>query len=294
MRLITSVEDVGKLTTRWKEAGLRISLVPTMGFFHAGHLALMKYAKQHSDRVVVSLFVNPSQFGPNEDFKEYPRDLERDRSLAEKENVDCLFCPEAADMYPEGFQTWVDVNGLAKHLCGASRPGHFRGVATIVTKLFNIVRPDLAVFGQKDFQQLQIIRRIVRDLNFGIEIKGYPIVREADGLAMSSRNKYLNSEERKNALCLFEALKMAEKMVSEGCCSTPRLAHAIERIILARPGTKIDYIFLGDPETLTERETIQDDTLLALAVYVGNTRLIDNTILRPPKDAKGVHHKGKF
>ncbi len=283
MRIITSIGEIQGLSTHWKKAGLRVSLVPTMGFFHDGHLALMNYAKQHSDRVVVSLFVNPTQFGPNEDFEEYPRDPERDRFLAEKEGVDCLFCPEAADMYPEDFQTWVNIEGLDKRLCGASRPGHFRGVATIVTKLFNIVRPDLAVFGRKDFQQLQIIKRIVRDLNFGIEIKGYPIVREADGLAMSSRNKYLSRKERKSALCLFESLKMAEHMVSEGCRSTRRLAHAIERLILAKPGTRIDYIFLGDPETLTERERVKGETLLALAVYVGATRLIDNTILRPPK-----------
>ncbi len=282
MLVIENPTEMSKLARSWRIQGLRTGLVPTMGYFHRGHLSLMRTAGQLADRVVVSLFVNPAQFGPGEDLEIYPRDLERDRRLAQEQGVDCLFCPEPRTMYPEGYQTWVEVTGLARGLCGAKRPGHFRGVATVVSKLFNIVDPDIAVFGQKDFQQLQVIRRMVKDLDFPVEIISHPIVREPDGLAMSSRNAYLSQEERKSALALYKAIVKAEDMVRRGCRDSAEIKRAVEGIILEHPGTRIDYIFLGDPDSLEETGEILDQTLLALAVFVGNTRLIDNTLLRSP------------
>ena len=264
---------------RWRQKGLSVALVPTMGYFHEGHLALMRMARSRADRVVVSLFVNPSQFGPEEDLDRYPRDLERDTELAKGQGVDCLFSPSAGEMYLPGFQTWIDVERLSQGLCGASRPGHFRGVATVVAKLFNIVRPDIAVFGQKDFQQLQIIHRMVKDLNMPIDIIAHPIVREPDGLAMSSRNYYLSIEERKSALSLSQALRLGEKMVADGIRSGQDIIQAVRDHILSHAGTKIDYIFLGDPEELEECQEVHGKALLALAVWVGRTRLIDNTLL---------------
>lgn len=280
MKTINSVSGIRKRVLKWKQEGLSVALVPTMGFFHKGHLSLMRAAKSKADLVVVSLFVNPAQFGPNEDLNRYPRDFERDSKLAEREGVSCLFCPDAGDIYPPGFQTWIRVEGLSQGLCGASRPEHFRGVATIVAKLLIIVQPDIAIFGQKDFQQLQVIRRMVKDLNIPVNIIAHPIVREPDGLAMSSRNTYLDAKERESALSLFQALRLAEKMVDRGCGSGPEVIQAVRNHIQSFDNTKIDYIFLGDPESLEECQEIVGKTLLALAVWIGKTRLIDNTLLK--------------
>jgi pantoate--beta-alanine ligase len=280
MKTIKSISGMKKNVLEWKREGLSIALVPTMGFFHEGHLSLMRAAKSKADLVVVSLFVNPAQFGPNEDLNRYPRDFGRDSRLAEDEGVGCLFCPDARDIYPPGFQTWIRVEGLSQGLCGASRPEHFRGVATIVAKLLIIVQPDIAIFGQKDFQQLQVIRRMVRDLNISVNIIAHPIVREPDGLAMSSRNTYLDEQGRKSALSLIQALRLAEKMVARGSRSGPEVIQAIKKHIQSFDNVKIDYIFLGDPEDLGECREIVGETLLALAVWVGKVRLIDNILLK--------------
>jgi pantoate--beta-alanine ligase len=280
MKTIKSISGMKKNVLEWKREGLSIALVPTMGFFHEGHLSLMRAAKSKADLVVVSLFVNPAQFGPNEDLNRYPRDFGRDSRLAEDEGVGCLFCPDARDIYPPGFQTWIRVEGLSQGLCGASRPEHFRGVATIVAKLLIIVQPDIAIFGQKDFQQLQVIRRMVRDLNIPVNIIAHPIVREPDGLAMSSRNTYLDEQGRKSALSLIQALRLAEKMVARGSRSGPEVIQAIKKHIQSFDNVKIDYIFLGDPEDLGECREIVGETLLALAVWVGKVRLIDNILLK--------------
>ncbi len=261
--------------------GKRIGFVPTMGYFHEGHLALMRKARELSDVVVVSIFVNPIQFGPQEDFARYPRDLERDRRLAQAQGVDILFVPSAEEMYPPGFQTYVEVTELSRPLCGARRPGHFRGVCTVVLKLFHIVKPHLAVFGEKDYQQLKVIQRMVRDLDLEVEIVPHPTVREPDGLAMSSRNVYLRPEEREAALSLYRALELARRRVAEGVRETRILRREIEEFIRSHPYTRIDYVEFRDPETLEERERIDRATLLALAVFVGKARLIDNTILDP-------------
>jgi pantoate--beta-alanine ligase len=260
--------------------GHTIGLVPTMGFFHEGHLGLMRTAGRRADRVVVSLFVNPTQFGPNEDLDAYPRDFERDCSLARGVGVDVLFAPQAEAMYPQGSRTTVKVTGLTDHLCGAARPGHFDGVATVVTKLFNIVRPDLAVFGQKDFQQLAVIRRMTTDLNMGVEIIGHPIVREPDGLAMSSRNTYLRDDQRRAALSLSRSLALARELAGRGERETAKLAQAVRGLILDRPGTEIDYVSFVDDRTLQPVDRVDDHTVLALAVKIGGrVRLIDNGYL---------------
>jgi len=261
--------------------GETVALVPTMGYFHQGHLALMQAARRHARRVVVSLFVNPAQFGPAEDLERYPSDHDRDRRMAAAAGVDCLFVPAVDAMYPEGHQTRIDVRELSLGLCGAARPGHFQGVATVVAKLFNIVQPDTALFGQKDFQQLQVIRRMAVDLDFPVEIVGHPTVREPDGLAMSSRNTYLDARERGTAQCLFEALELARRLCASGERSCGRIALAVERFLLSRPGVRIGYIFLGDPGRLIPVREVTGPTLLALAVWIGGTRLIDNVLLEP-------------
>jgi pantoate--beta-alanine ligase len=265
---------------QYKRDGLTIGFVPTMGYFHAGHIALMELARQLTDRVVVSLFVNPTQFGPNEDLSRYPRDMERDTRMAKEAGVDIFFTPDANELYSKAFSTWVNVEGLSEHLCGRSRPGHFRGVATIVAKLFGIVQPDKAVFGQKDFQQLAIIRRMVQDLNMPVEIVAHETVREPDGLAMSSRNTYLSQEERASALCLYQALCKAETALKTEKIGLETLKNAIEGVISAKPFTRIDYIFIGDPNSLQpyDEDGFQKakEVLAALAVWVGKTRLIDN------------------
>lgn len=260
--------------------GKTIALVPTMGFFHEGHLGLMRMAAKKADYVVVSLFVNPTQFGPQEDLSKYPRDFERDVALADKEKVDVLFAPAPSSMYPEGAQTKVVVERLTTGLCGAKRPGHFEGVATVVAKLFNIVRPHTAIFGQKDFQQLAVVRQMVNDLNWDIDIVGHPIVREDDGLAMSSRNTYLSAEERQKALCLYKAIQHAENRTrKDKLTDADTLVAEIREIIESHEGVRIEYVSVVNSKDLVVQNIIDADSLLALAVKVGQTRLIDNDIL---------------
>jgi pantoate--beta-alanine ligase len=261
--------------------GKSIAFVPTMGFLHQGHLALMREGRKRGDVLVVSIFVNPTQFGEGEDFDSYPRDVERDFDLASKENVDVVFTPDRSGLYESEFQTYVNLEKLPKHLCGISRPIFFQGVATVVTKLFNIVKPNVAIFGQKDYQQLAVIRRMVRDLNFDIEIVGVPTVRESDGLAMSSRNNYLKSEERTAALSLFKSLDKAQKLCNEGVMDGDRIINEARKLIDSHENTQIDYISICDPDTLEDVKTIDSPVVMALAVKVGKTRLIDNMILTP-------------
>jgi pantoate--beta-alanine ligase len=258
--------------------GKKIAFVPTMGYFHKGHLSLMKEAKKMADCLVVSIYVNPTQFGPKEDFSKYPRDLDRDLKMAESVNVDVIFYPPDKEMYPANYQTHVDVEKVTQNLCGMSRPGHFRGVATVCNKLFNIVKPDFAVFGKKDFQQFVTIERMVDDLNMDIQIIGSPTVRESGGLAMSSRNKYLNKDERKSALTLFKALKLAQKLYSNGEKKSSVIIAEVEKLIKRAPFTAIDYIKICDTRTLNDADKIKNQSVIALAVKVGNTRLIDNHV----------------
>ncbi len=265
--------------TRLLQTGKTIAFVPTMGCLHEGHLTLMREGRKHGDVLVISIFVNPAQFGPAEDYETYPRDLNRDASLAEPVGVNIIFAPEAEAMYDKAYQTYVDLEALPRRLCGLSRPDHFRGVATVVTKLFNIVKPHVAIFGTKDYQQLVIIRRMVRDLHLGIRIIGVPIVREADGLALSSRNTYLSEDERRSALSLYESLQQARNTVAQGIRDARQLIHGASELIRSYPYTKIDYIAVCDPETLEDVDRVEGPTLMALAVRVGKTRLIDNTIL---------------
>ncbi len=277
------IEQIRKMRhwseTQWRDEK-RIVLVPTMGFLHEGHLSLVREGKKRGDLLVVSVFVNPTQFAPHEDYTAYPRDLDRDRVLLEKEGVDVLFHPSVEEMYPKGAQTHVELERLCLLLCGASCPGHFRGVATVVAKLFNVVRPHVAIFGSKDYQQLQIIRRMVADLNFDVEVAGYPIVREKDGLAMSSRNTYLNQKERQAALSLSRSLHKAERLVEQGERGSDRILDAVRREVEKEPLARIEYIQLCHPYTLEKLDKVESEALLALAVQVGRTRLIDNAILK--------------
>ncbi len=250
-----------------------------MGYLHEGHLSLMREGKRRGDILIASIFVNPTQFGPGEDLATYPRNLERDTTFSEREGVDILFTPVEADLYPDGYQTYVTLDALPDHLCGISRPVHFRGVATVVAKLFNIVQPHVAVFGLKDYQQVLVIRRMVRDLNFDIEVVGAPIVREDDGLAMSSRNANLPPDLRPSALTLSQSLEKAQVLLDQGIRDPAAMVSDISRYILSRPETEIDYVRLCDPESLDDVETIDGPVLMALAVKVGEVRLIDNTLL---------------
>ena len=259
--------------------GKRIGFVPTMGYLHEGHASLMRLAREHSDVLVVSIFVNPTQFGPREDFSKYPRDFERDEALCQREKTDIVFYPSAADMYPSDSSVAVVEEKLSRGLCGASRPGHFRGVCTVVTKLFNIVQADIAVFGEKDGQQLRIIERMVRDLNFPVRIIRGPTLREPDGLAMSSRNSYLSPEERAQAICLRRALDRAEELYRQGERRTERIVAAMTEIIGRSPAARIDYIEIVDDASLEKATTLETACMVALAVFVGKTRLIDNTVL---------------
>ncbi len=281
MEIISSLAAMSAWSRSITVSGKTIALVPTMGYFHEGHLSLMRLAAQYADRVVVSLFVNPIQFGPREDLSRYPRDLDRDLSCLAREKVDVLFVPDGKEMYPAGFQTSIRVEGLTAGLCGRQRPGHFEGVATVVGKLFNITRPHYAVFGEKDFQQLAVIRRMVKDLDWGIEVVGHPIVREADGLAMSSRNTYLAAAERDAALCLSRSLQFARKSVRErqaagDLVEAMPLLKEIESMINSYAGVSIEYISLIDQTSLAEKKIVDRDTVLAMAVRIGRTRLIDN------------------
>ena len=264
-----------------RSRGRRIAFVPTMGFLHEGHCSLLRKGRSCCDDLVLSIFVNPTQFGPGEDFDAYPRDQERDLEMAEKEGVDVVFMPSREELYGDNFQTHIELKKLPNHLCGLSRPSHFQGVALIVTKLFNIVKPHVAIFGEKDFQQLTIIRQMTKDLNFDIQIAGEPIVRETDGLAMSSRNAYLSADQRKNARCLFQALENAQKTVAQGETIASAIIGDAAALIRNHPETEIDYISICNPDTLDGVDLIKTPVLMALAVKVGRTRLIDNMILSP-------------
>ena len=270
-------------SNRLLRQGATIALVPTMGFLHNGHLSLMVEGKKRCDKTVASIFVNPTQFAPGEDLDCYPRDFQRDVALAEEKGVDIIFAPTVDDLYGKDFQTFVELTQLPGHLCGISRPTHFRGVATIVAKLFNIVKPHVAVFGEKDRQQLTIIKQMTRDLNFQIEIVGVPIVREENGLAMSSRNAHLTPNQIPSALSLSGALKKAREMVKDGIFSSSKIIDAGAAMIRSHPGTSIDYISICDPETLVDVDVIEKPALMALAVRLGGARLIDNDILFPEK-----------
>jgi len=279
MVILTTVDKIREFIKDARTKGKSIGLVPTMGYFHEGHVSLMSRARQENDLVVVSLFVNPTQFGPGEDFQRYPRDLDRDARMAEEVGVDLLFCPSGEEMYPENYQTYVNVEKLSQGLCGASRPGHFRGVATVVLKLFNIVQPNRAYFGQKDYQQLKVIEQMVKDLNVPVEIVGMPIVRESDGVAMSSRNTYLSPEERRAARVLSKSLKYAQELLDNGVNDAGELSQRIEEFISKEPLAVIDYVAVVDPDTLEYLRIVENKALVALAVRIGTTRLIDNAII---------------
>ena len=279
MKIIKTVKEMQAEAEKLRQAGRVIGFVPTMGYLHEGHLSLVRIARERADVVIVSIFVNPTQFGPNEDLEKYPRDFERDERLAEEAGADIIFYPSEKEMYPAGYLTYVTVDEITKTLCGASRPTHFRGVITICAKLFHAVKPHLAVFGQKDAQQAVVIRRMVKDLDFDMEIVVGPIIREEDGLAISSRNSYLSPEEREEALSLHQSLKMAEEMVRKGERRTRDIVDKMRKLIEEKKRTQIDYIDVIRPETLKPLERIEDRALIAMAVFVGKTRLIDNTIV---------------
>lgn len=279
MMIINKPAEMQRRALAWKRAGRTVGFVPTMGYLHEGHASLMRLARPRCDVLVVSIFVNPAQFGPNEDLDAYPRDFERDEKLCAAEQVDAVFYPSAESMYAQDASVWIDEEALSAGLCGGSRPGHFRGVCTVVAKLFNLVQPDLAVFGEKDAQQLRIIERMVRDLNMPIGIVRGAIVREADGLAMSSRNRYLSPEERVSARCLREALDLAERLIGEGARSAEAVREAMRRLIEQTPGAVIDYLALVDDASLVPAEPLQGSILIALAVKIGTTRLIDNRVV---------------
>lgn len=280
MNIHTTVDGLRSELRPARAKGRRIGLVPTMGALHEGHLSLMRAARAASDFVVATIFVNPTQFGPNEDLAKYPRTFERDCDQLKKENVDFAFAPGVDEMYPQGSVTWVTVEGLSDKLDGKSRPGHFRGVTTVVAKLFHIVEPDIAFFGQKDAAQLAIIRQMVRDLKFPIEVVGCPILREPDGLAMSSRNVYLDPAQRKSALVLSRALRCMEQLFKQGERNSQVLAGAGKNEFSAEPTVRLDYLELVDPQSLDSVSEVKEGTLMAVAAYVGTTRLIDNLLLK--------------
>lgn len=282
MVIADKIEDIRQQVGEWKKAGLSVGLVPTMGYLHEGHKSLIDAACKDNDRVVVSIFVNPMQFAPNEDLESYPRDLEKDAKLCEQAGVDLIFHPQPEEMYAPGFCSYVDMNGLTTELCGKSRPIHFRGVQTVVLKLFHIVTPDRAYFGQKDAQQLAVVRRMVRDLNVGTQIVGCPIIREADGLAKSSRNTYLNEQERQAALVLNRSLHVGKALVEAGETSAQAVKKAVTQEIEKEPMAKIDYVDVVDFDSVTPIEKLDaanGSVLVAIAVYIGKTRLIDNFIV---------------
>ncbi len=270
-----------KFSDHQRQEGKVIALVPTMGYLHKGHLNLMEEGRRRADVLIISIFVNPTQFGKGEDYQEYPRDLARDKKLARKVGADVIFTPKTSLMYPSGYQTWVEVKEVTKNLCGASRPGHFSGVTTVVAKLFNIIKPHIALFGEKDFQQLVTIKRMVMDLNFDIEIVGMPTVREEDGLALSSRNTYLAPRERAAALSLSRSLRRAQELIATGERNASRIIQEVKAIIGREKIIDIDYINICDIEGLKDLRKIEQRAVIALAVKLGKTRLIDNCILLP-------------
>lgn len=276
MVLVKNISEIKDLVSEWKKEGKTIGLVPTMGYLHEGHESLIKKAKKENDKVIVSVFVNPTQFGPNEDLESYPRNIEKDRELCESCGVDVVFNPEPVEMYKNNASTYINVEGLTEGLCGASRPIHFRGVCTVVSKLFNITMADRAYFGEKDAQQLAVVKKMVEDLNFNIDVVGCPIIREKDGLAKSSRNTYLSKEERVAALILNKSLNLALKKLKNGEASGENVINVIKGVIKEEPLAKIDYVEVVDSKTLKPVKKIEDSILVAIAVYIGKTRLIDN------------------
>ena len=281
MRIAKTIEEVRTLVKGWKAEGLSVGLVPTMGYLHEGHGSLIARARKENERVVVSIFVNPMQFGPGEDLESYPRDLEKDSAYCESLGADLIFHPEPEEMYTEGFCSYVDMSVLTEELCGLSRPVHFRGVCTVVNKLFNIVQPDRAYFGQKDAQQLAVIRRMVEDLNMDLEIVGCPIVREADGLAKSSRNTYLSEEERKAALSLSRAVAAGKAMAEGGEQDGEKILEVMRGILSAEPLARIDYVEMVKWDSIEVHHRLDCPVLAAVAVFIGKTRLIDNFIWEP-------------
>lgn len=276
MKIVTTIAEAKEQIKEWRSQGLSVGLVPSMGYLHEGHASLMKEAVKQMDKVAVSVFVNPTQFGPGEDYDSYPRDLDHDIAICEEQGVDLIFHPSVEEMYGKNYNTYVTMETLGDELCGKSRPIHFRGVCTVVTKLFNIITPDKAFFGQKDAQQLAIIKRMVKDLNMNLEVVGCPIIREDDGLAKSSRNTYLSPEERQAALILSKTIFMGQEMVKNGERDVKTLLDAMKANIETEPLAKIDYVEVVDGETMQKVEKIEESVLVAMAVYIGSTRLIDN------------------
>jgi len=280
MEVIKTIKEMKEFSSQARGAGKTIAFVPTMGFFHEGHLSLMREGRKRADLLIVSLFVNPTQFAPHEDLKNYPRNFERDRQMAEEVGTDILFAPEADEMYPPDHQTRVLVEKVTQNLCGRSRPTHFRGVTTVVMMLFEIVTPHVTLFGEKDYQQLVTIRQMVKDLHMSVEVVGMPTVREADGLAMSSRNTYLLPEERKAALSLYRSLQRAKAFLQEGEQGASRILDEMDGILRSEPLVRMDYVQICDADTLREVDRIEGDVVVALAAYLGKTRLIDNLVYR--------------
>lgn len=278
MIVTDKINDVRAIINKQKLSGKKIGLVPTMGYLHEGHLSLVRIAREHSDFVAASIFVNPIQFGPNEDFTKYPRDLSRDLKLLEKEKCDLVFAPSVEEMYPRELLTKVNVDKITGKLCGAFRPGHFTGVCTVVSKLFNIFTPDIAVFGQKDAQQVAVIKKMVEDLNFPVKIIKAPIIRESDGLAMSSRNVYLNPDERKAALILSKSLNEARKLLDGGERNASYVIDMVNKVLSLEPMCKVQYVSCVHPDTLEDLDIINDKVLVAIACFIGTTRLIDNLL----------------
>jgi pantoate--beta-alanine ligase len=278
MKIVSSATEMQAFSESLRKKSRKIAFVPTMGYFHEGHLSLMREGRRVCDFLAISIYVNPTQFGPGEDLERYPRDFGRDRDLAEGVGVDVIFYPENTEMYPEYYQTYVTVETVTRNLCGISRPGHFRGVATVCAKLFNIVKPHVAIFGKKDFQQLVTIQRMVRDLNMDLEITGMPIVREADGLAMSSRNVYLQKNERDSALSLSRSLNLAKSIYDSGERNAKKILNEVKTFIEGFPYTAIDYVKICDTTTLQDIDHLEKEAVLALAVKINKTRLIDNYV----------------
>ncbi len=286
MKLVRSLGRITPALKQFPEKEKRIGFVPTMGAFHEGHISLIRKAKKENDVVVVSIFVNPTQFAPNEDYEKYPRDIRRDREKAKNAGCDILFCPDTGSMYPKGYNTYVEVKKAAALMCGRSRPGHFRGVTTICAKLFNIITPDTVYFGRKDYQQALIVKNMVNDLNMDLKIKILPIVREKSGIALSSRNRYLLPAQREDAKLLYQALKKARKIIRAGERDVSRIRSAIRKV-LNKPGINIDYISIASPDTLKRKRKIDENVLIALAAKIGKVRLIDNMLV-----GVGIKNKG--